>query len=100
MKFSLSTLIIATLAAGAAADLHNYCICANKSGGQLEYNDSATRQMCVAYLKRNTGNKWWDSCPDCTYLSTDLLCRSKGKHMGGDQVRAYCAQFGASESRC
>ncbi|PVH77004.1 hypothetical protein DL98DRAFT_424568, partial [Cadophora sp. DSE1049] len=94
------SLTLVSLPPSAAADLHKFCICANKSGGELEYNDSATRKMCSAYLRRNTGNKQWDRCPDCTYVANDLLCRSKGYHMGGDEVNYYCKKFGATESRC
>jgi hypothetical protein len=35
----------------------------------LEQNAAATRKACAAYRNRNTGNKMWDKCPDCTTVS-------------------------------
>ncbi|OLN86075.1 hypothetical protein CCHL11_05309 [Colletotrichum chlorophyti] len=28
----------------------------------------ATKCACDMYRRRNTGNKQWDQCPDCTYM--------------------------------
>lgn len=36
---------------------------------QQVFDERATNEACNAYLKRNTGNKKWDKCPDCTLVS-------------------------------
>ncbi|KAI9046860.1 hypothetical protein LZ554_008939 [Drepanopeziza brunnea f. sp. 'monogermtubi'] len=49
MKFSLIA-VVATLAAGVAANRHSNCLCANHVATRfLEYNRNATLQMCEAY---------------------------------------------------
>ncbi|KAK9242054.1 hypothetical protein V1506DRAFT_524900 [Lipomyces tetrasporus] len=39
---------------------------------------------CDYYRQRGTGDKQWDSCPDCTFDGT--YCNSAGWHIGGDEV--------------
>ncbi|KAJ5035119.1 uncharacterized protein L3040_008379 [Drepanopeziza brunnea f. sp. 'multigermtubi'] len=49
MKFSLIA-VVATLAAGVAADLHSNCLCASAVVDEfLEYHRDATQKMCEAY---------------------------------------------------
>ncbi|KAK1976446.1 hypothetical protein LZ30DRAFT_734658 [Colletotrichum cereale] len=89
------------------ADLHNFCACGKRYGKTPEtdaywrYDTDATTSACVAYSLRNTGNKQWDSCPDCT-MDTYIMnahegvpsCFSFGKHMGGDEFDYYCGLKG------
>ncbi|KAL0576020.1 hypothetical protein V5O48_005965, partial [Marasmius crinis-equi] len=89
------------------ADLHDFAWCHNyvpaqnlKIGPKNEPNPDATRAACHAYRNRNTGDKQWDTCPDCTVgLSGDsIVCRSAAKHIGGDEFSYYCKKNGASGS--
>ncbi|GJC79118.1 hypothetical protein Ct61P_03313 [Colletotrichum tofieldiae] len=50
----------------------------------------ATKCACNYYKNRNTGNKQWDQCPDCTF--DGLQCNSAGKHIGGDELYYYCTK--------
>ncbi|KAF6817777.1 hypothetical protein CSOJ01_02214, partial [Colletotrichum sojae] len=69
-------------------------------------NEAATRKACAAYKNRNTGNKQWDKCPDCTvgWRHTEdptycaIACNSAGSHIGGDEWLYYCKQSGADGS--
>ncbi|KAK1142944.1 hypothetical protein N8T08_007185 [Aspergillus melleus] len=101
MKLSLS-LLASTLAIGVFADLHYTGVCYDSPGkGVSVYNKAATEKACAAYKKRNTGDKQWDQCPDCTLLNDqDLLyyCQSEGQHIGGDELNYYCKQNGAGGS--
>ncbi|KAH7347505.1 hypothetical protein B0T11DRAFT_333612 [Plectosphaerella cucumerina] len=134
MQFSTFVVLLAT-STGVMADLHNYATCnsniqpvgnpntCNKkrdlSGEELitrarsrifgrAYGDNAaaTRKACAAYRNRNTGNKMWDKCPDCTtgQRSTSnpnycvVTCESRAGHIGGDEWLHYCRQAGADSS--
>ncbi|KAJ5505886.1 hypothetical protein N7453_004843 [Penicillium expansum] len=96
------SIIVAALAVGAFADLHTQGVCIDKPAKGVEvYNQAATEQACTAYKNRNTGNKQWDKCPDCTLKNEqDLLyyCESQGWHIGGDELHYYCNQHGAAGS--
>ncbi|KAL0577470.1 hypothetical protein V5O48_004539 [Marasmius crinis-equi] len=108
MKFTVASVIVALGAiTGALADLHDFAWCRDlkpaeslKKGGSYVDNNDATRSACHAYQARNTGSNQWDTCPDCTVgLSGDsMVCRSAGKHIGGDEFEYYCKQAGASGS--
>lgn len=64
-----TTLLALAFSAFVAADLHRDGICYNVIGGSDVYNADATVKACGNYLKRNTGNKQWDKCPDCKMVS-------------------------------
>ncbi|TQN67736.1 hypothetical protein CSHISOI_07712 [Colletotrichum shisoi] len=53
-----------------------------------EIHKEATECACKLYNVRNTGNKQWDSCPDCFYSPIQLTCHSDGWHIGGDEALA------------
>lgn len=71
------------------ADLHNAAACVSNRrsspiGGtpwSVSYNwqtsyevlPDATKCACDYYKNRNTGDKQWDQCPDCTFVSRRLL---------------------------
>ncbi|KAH6679988.1 hypothetical protein F5X68DRAFT_193053 [Plectosphaerella plurivora] len=134
MQFSALVVLLAT-SAGVMADLHNYATCnssiqpvnnvntcnkkrdlsgdepmsTNRSrifGRSYGDNAAATRKACAAYRARNTGNEWWDKCPDCSvgqrrtsdpnYCVTS--CESPAGHLGGDEWLYYCKQAGADSS--
>ncbi|PIG88406.1 hypothetical protein AARAC_004608 [Aspergillus arachidicola] len=100
MKASLS-LIVTALAASVVADLHYTGVCVDSSGGVDTYNRDATEKACAAYKNRNTGNKQWDQCPDCTVKNEkDIFyyCDSAAQHIGGDELNYYCKQNGAGDS--
>ncbi|OLN81703.1 hypothetical protein CCHL11_06934 [Colletotrichum chlorophyti] len=104
-----SVFFFATLIAIALANLHSSAVCVNNRvsmpvGGtgwsvsytwstSYEISQTATKCACEAYRKRNTGNRQWDTCPDCTY--DGIECNSAGWHMGGDQFTDYCTGCGA-----
>ncbi|OJJ52558.1 hypothetical protein ASPSYDRAFT_51970 [Aspergillus sydowii CBS 593.65] len=102
MELKFQTLIIATVATGAIADLHVQGVCIDTPGQGVEvYNRLATEKACEAYKSRNTGSEQWDQCPDCTILNEkDLLyyCESKDGHIGWDELNYYCKQNGAGDS--
>ncbi|KAF1917407.1 hypothetical protein BDU57DRAFT_546691 [Ampelomyces quisqualis] len=81
----------------ASADLHSDGVCVNRIGGQNVYNAAATISACNSYMNRNTGNKQWDVCPDCTMKVVGNLnvCHSDAWHIGGDELNHYCKQQGA-----
>lgn len=62
--------LVSILTPFVAADLHAAAICSNFIGGANVYNADATKKACEAYKNRNTGNKQWDKCPDCTLVSS------------------------------
>ncbi|KAF6812102.1 hypothetical protein CPLU01_14970 [Colletotrichum plurivorum] len=131
-----SVLVLLASTAGVIADLHSYALCTshiqpignpntcpkkrdtsdnnellkfNRSrimGRAYADNAEATKKACAAYRNRNTGNKQWDKCPDCTVgwrHSEDpnycaLACNSNGWHIGGDEWLYYCKQAGADGS--
>jgi hypothetical protein len=70
MMRSTSAILILTalLAPFAAADLHSAGVCVDTKGGVAVYNEAATKAACGNYNVRNTGNKQWDKCPDCTMV--------------------------------
>ncbi|PSN69496.1 hypothetical protein BS50DRAFT_490796 [Corynespora cassiicola Philippines] len=88
------------------ADLHNAGVCVSGRkysmiGGtpwsvsytyakDFEILPEATKCACDLYRQRNTGNKQWDQCPDCTF--DGLQCTSAGWHIGGDELNYYCEQ--------
>ncbi|KAH8661041.1 hypothetical protein BGZ61DRAFT_510432 [Ilyonectria robusta] len=109
MQLSIVTLL--SLAAGLAyADLHKAAVCVSdrKSspvGGtawSVSYNWQTSYEILPDATKcacenRNTGNKQWDQCPDCTF--DGLACNSANKHIGGDEMNYYCTkQCGAQGS--
>ncbi|KAK0117944.1 hypothetical protein ONS95_012256 [Cadophora gregata] len=105
MQFS--SVIVALLASTVAADLHTRLTCLNYSqsvlgagASQAGTNDAATIAACNAYKRRNTGNKQWDTCPDCTVIQNNQIkaCQSNGKHLGGDEFLFYCKQNGANSA--
>lgn len=67
------------------ADLHNVAVCVtgrkySEIGGtpfspsytwskDYEILPSETKCACDLYRQRNTGDKQWDKCPDCTFVS-------------------------------
>ncbi|KAF6803341.1 hypothetical protein CMUS01_15116 [Colletotrichum musicola] len=80
------------------ADVHKYAFCTSRIQPiNNNNNEAATRKACAAYKKRNTGNKQWDKCPDCTVDPTycAIACNSAGSHIGGDEWLYYCEQNGA-----
>ncbi|KAK7409591.1 hypothetical protein QQX98_008253 [Neonectria punicea] len=93
-------------AGGALADLHNAAACVTNrksspvggTGWSVSYTwaksyeilPDATRCACNYYRNRNTGNKQWDKCPDCTFDGT--VCNSAGWHIGGDEMNYYCSK--------
>ncbi|OJJ42222.1 hypothetical protein ASPZODRAFT_162308 [Penicilliopsis zonata CBS 506.65] len=93
------------LASGAVANLHDMAVCvvdreeyyvAPVGGIGTSYSWSkdytidttATECACNYYKARNTGDKQWDKCPDCTFDGT--YCNSAGWHIGGDEMNYYC----------
>ncbi|KAJ5107114.1 hypothetical protein N7456_003789 [Penicillium angulare] len=86
------------------ADLHNVAVCISdrkysEIGGtpfspsytwskEYEILPDATKCACDYYKQRNTGDKQWDQCPDCTFDGT--YCNSAGWHIGGDEMTYYC----------
>ncbi|KAF9881417.1 hypothetical protein CkaCkLH20_00563 [Colletotrichum karsti] len=107
-----SILTFAALAASATARLHSSAVCVNaaKTGstgngtpwglGYGSYTDyeldlEATKCACGYYRNRNTGNKQWDKCPDCTF--DGLQCNSAGWHIGGDEMNHYCRKYCGAE---
>ncbi|KAH7410613.1 hypothetical protein BKA64DRAFT_638276 [Cadophora sp. MPI-SDFR-AT-0126] len=108
MQFS--TLFIAILAAapGSLADVHNIAWCYDivpaqnfKIGESTTDRDDVTQKACARYKARNTGTNQWDTCPDCvmsTNGAENIVCRSNGKHIGGDEWNYYCKQEGADAS--
>ncbi|KAH7125772.1 hypothetical protein B0J11DRAFT_568497 [Dendryphion nanum] len=104
MQFTYLFFAVAPLIGSAIADLHNAAVCVtgrtySPIGGtpfspsqtwakHFEILPDATKCACDAYRRRNTGNKQWDQCPDCTF--DGLQCVSKGWHIGGDEITYYC----------
>ncbi|KAF6825242.1 hypothetical protein CPLU01_10368 [Colletotrichum plurivorum] len=103
MHFATVLLAAIACATGVSADLHYRAWCADKEYDGLQEsnpaNNDATDKACVRYRNRNTGNKQWDKCPDCTAsFRGDLrVCNSAGKHIGGDEWNYYCRQVGADK---
>ncbi|KAG6361214.1 hypothetical protein INS49_009438 [Diaporthe citri] len=100
---TLATLTVLTTVA--FAKLHSAAVCVqNRSYGstgngtpygitygsfkEYEIDGEATKCACGYYKNRNTGNKQWDKCPDCTF--DGLQCLSNGWHIGGDEMTYYC----------
>ncbi|RDW72900.1 hypothetical protein BP6252_06807 [Coleophoma cylindrospora] len=82
---------LATLVVGVMADMHHVAACTGTDyvwGSDI--NSEATSCACWNYQRRNTGNNWWDKCPDCAYDGT--YCNSKFKHIGGDEFNYYCTK--------
>ncbi|KPM36376.1 hypothetical protein AK830_g10198 [Neonectria ditissima] len=93
-------------AGGALAGLHNAAACVTNrktspvggTGWSVSYTwaksyeilPDATKCACNYYRNRNTGNKQWDKCPDCTFDGT--ACNSAGWHIGGDEMNYYCTK--------
>ncbi|KAI8943424.1 hypothetical protein NX059_001434 [Plenodomus lindquistii] len=109
MHFLSLALPILPLISFATADLHNFAVCVSNRkysaiGGSpfsVSYNyakdfellPEATKCACELYRQRNTGNKQWDSCPDCVYDEAGLQCGSAGYHIGGDEMNHYCTKY-------
>ncbi|KAH6887421.1 hypothetical protein B0T10DRAFT_607386 [Thelonectria olida] len=106
MQLSTFTFLLALAAEGANAKLHNAAVCVSDRrespiGGtawSVSYNwaksyeilPAATKCACDYYRRRNTGNKQWDKCPDCTFDGT--VCNSAAWHIGGDEFTYYCSK--------
>lgn len=73
--------VASILAPFASADLHTDGVCVDRIGGSNVYNAAATEAACTAYLNRNTGNKQWDQCPDCTMVSHKLILAGASNEM-------------------
>ncbi|KAK1641471.1 hypothetical protein BDP81DRAFT_419000 [Colletotrichum phormii] len=85
MQLSSILLSVGLMAAGANAKVHNASVCVTNrqempvggTGWSVSYTWSknyeilpdATKCACNYYKNRNTGNKQWDKCPDCTFVS-------------------------------
>ncbi|WQF77282.1 hypothetical protein CDEST_02296 [Colletotrichum destructivum] len=86
----------------AMADLHKELLCIKFQAGPEPFvgHDEATKSACEAYKARNTGTKKWDTCPDCRVDTKygGATCKSDAGHLGGDQFKAYCLDFGAPAS--
>ncbi|KZM18977.1 uncharacterized protein EKO05_0011313 [Ascochyta rabiei] len=99
MRSTSTVLFLATLLAPfVAADLHSAAICIDTKGGASVYNAAATKKACESYKARNTGNKQWDSCPDCQMkvIGNLNLCHSGGWHIGGSEMKDYCNRLGGA----
>ncbi|KAK1672752.1 hypothetical protein BDP55DRAFT_695965 [Colletotrichum godetiae] len=106
MQLSSVLLSVGLMAAGANAKLHNAGVCVTNrqempvggTGWSVSYTWSkkyeilpdATKCACNYYKNRNTGNKQWDKCPDCTF--DGFQCNSAGWHIGGDELNYYCSK--------
>ncbi|KAH7374284.1 hypothetical protein BKA66DRAFT_589802 [Pyrenochaeta sp. MPI-SDFR-AT-0127] len=97
---SVIIFVASILAPFASAALHTDGVCVDKVSGTSVYNKDATAAACGAYLRRNTGDKQWDKCPDCTMkvIGNLNVCHSDGKHIGGDELNYYCKQNKAGAS--
>ncbi|KAF6812103.1 hypothetical protein CPLU01_14971 [Colletotrichum plurivorum] len=101
MHFATVLVAAVACATGVVADLHNYAWCADRVFKGIQEsnpeNNDATQAACERYRKRNTGNKQWDQCPDCTssFRGDVRVCNSLGWHIGGDEWDYYCRQVGA-----
>ncbi|CAK1363552.1 unnamed protein product [Cercospora beticola] len=101
-------LALASQSVQVMADLHSSAVCV--SGRQIGHPGGtpfspgmggfpktyeilldATECACGYYRRRNTGNKQWDQCPDCTF--DGLECKSEGWHIGGDEMNHYCTKY-------
>ncbi|KAI5194648.1 hypothetical protein E4T39_08558 [Aureobasidium subglaciale] len=92
--------------ARAQAKLHNSAVCVTGrteapiggTGWSVSYNwqknyeidITASKCACDHYKVRNTGDKQWDKCEDCTF--DGLQCNSAGWHIGGDEMTYYCSE--------
>ncbi|KAI1880186.1 hypothetical protein JX265_001807 [Neoarthrinium moseri] len=87
---SFQTLAIVLLAVPSVfADMHYAATCIGvRQGGTYEILANATECACTAYLNRNTGDKQYDTCPDCTF--DGMQCNSADWHIGGDEWNYYC----------
>ncbi|KAH7152242.1 hypothetical protein B0J13DRAFT_673297 [Dactylonectria estremocensis] len=106
MQFTTTVFALLLAASGSLAKLHNAAACVNNIrespvGGtpwSVSYTWAksydimldATRCACNYYHNRNTGNKQWDKCPDCTFDGT--VCNSGAWHIGGDEMNYYCTK--------
>ncbi|KAH7117443.1 hypothetical protein EDB81DRAFT_767236 [Dactylonectria macrodidyma] len=105
MKISLTALAVLTSLLGVTtAATHSFCWCQSKNG-QLDLINTA--KACTRYRNRNTGDEWWDWCPDYTntlgtysttvkYKNLEYPCYSGEGHMGGDEWEYYCRQYDRS----
>ncbi|KLU85827.1 hypothetical protein MAPG_04847 [Magnaporthiopsis poae ATCC 64411] len=103
MQLSYASVLLA-LTACATAKMHKNAVCVqgrrqSPIGGtpfspsynwakDYEIDAHATHCACAHYKRRNTGNNWWDSCPDCKFK--DIVCVSNAGHIGGDEFTYYC----------
>ncbi|KAK7402655.1 hypothetical protein QQX98_011602 [Neonectria punicea] len=99
--------ILMMLAGGAIADLHSVAVCiSNRKYSQIggspfsvsytwakdyEILLAETECACNFYKARNTGDKQWDQCPDCTFDGN--TCNSADWHIGGDEMTYYCEKL-------
>ncbi|KAF7933894.1 uncharacterized protein EAE98_003603 [Botrytis deweyae] len=95
----LKTIALLSLVSFTLADLHTNGICIDSKEGFDVYNADATAKACTNYKNRNTGSEQWDTCPDCTMITTGIPhCESADSHIGGDEMEYYCQLNGAGGS--
>ncbi|KAF7898154.1 hypothetical protein EAF00_004600 [Botryotinia globosa] len=99
MPSILKAVALLSLASFTLADLHTNGICIDIKADVYVYNADATAKTCTNYYNRNTGSEQWDTCPDCTMITTGTPhCYSAGEHIGGDELYYYCQENGADGS--
>ncbi|KEQ94875.1 hypothetical protein AUEXF2481DRAFT_80510 [Aureobasidium subglaciale EXF-2481] len=106
LNVALCSLLLAAFGPGAQAKLHNSAVCVTGrteapiggTGWSVSYNwqknyeidITASKCACDHYKVRNTGDKQWDKCEDCTF--DGLQCNSAAWHIGGDEMNYYCTE--------
>ncbi|KAI9731236.1 MAG: hypothetical protein M1834_005429 [Cirrosporium novae-zelandiae] len=105
MQFSTIAILLAAMSAGVFADLHTSAICVSTDSGENVYEEAITTTACTYYSNRDTGDEWWDTCPDCVILTEPIkvdadipYCSSAAGHIGGDEISYYCKLAGADGS--
>jgi hypothetical protein len=84
----------------AFASLHNVGACVTNrkydvrggTGWSVSYNYGLTYEIdtgvtqcaCDFYRRRNTGNQWWDKCPDCSFVRSLFNLHGLGKCCDAD----------------
>ncbi|KAF7193186.1 hypothetical protein HII31_05412 [Pseudocercospora fuligena] len=111
MQFLTTALLAASLATVSFGKLHNAAVCVKDRsvrpfGGtpfspshnwlkDYEILPESTKCACEYYHNRNTGDKQWDKCPDCSF--DGFQCNSAGWHIGGDEMNHYCTKYCGAE---
>ncbi|KAJ5995126.1 hypothetical protein N7481_002103 [Penicillium waksmanii] len=102
-----TTSVLSILVGCTFAKMHNVAVCVtnrkySEIGGtafspsytwskDYEILPDATKCACDLYKQRNTGDKQWDQCPDCTFDGN--YCNSADWHIGGDEITYYCEEM-------